>query len=164
MQRSYRNSNCIPIFCSCGRTRSVGADEFAGCEPGSAPDPAHWNYGHHDCVPSAIGARTTNLWRLGGLRAGVAGGANQNTIIEFFGRVLQVQGHQDEAMELFRSNIKKDPNSWIGHNEAARLAVAKGDYDTALKEMKLAANSSPESLKSQHLDLVRRLENKQDIK
>lgn len=87
---------------------------------------------------------------------------NQSQLHDF-GRVLQAQGHQDEAMELFRSNIKKDPNSWIGHNEAARVAVAKGDYDTALREMKLAANSSPESLKSQHLDLLRRLENKEDI-
>jgi hypothetical protein len=59
--------------------------------------------------------------------------------------------------------VKKDPNSWIGHNEAARIAVSKGDYDTAVKEMKLAAASSPESLKTQHADLVRRLENKEDI-
>jgi len=80
-----------------------------------------------------------------------------------FGRTLQAQGHQDEAMELFRSNIKKDPNSWIGHNEAARVAVAQGDYSTALKEMKLAASESPQPLKMQHLDLVRRLENKEDI-
>lgn len=87
---------------------------------------------------------------------------NQSQLHDF-GRALQAQGHQDEAMELFRSNIKKDPNSWIGHNEAARVAVAQGDYTTALKEMKLAANESPDSLKTQHLDLVRRLGNKEDI-
>lgn len=87
---------------------------------------------------------------------------NQSQLHDF-GRVLQAQGHQDEAMELFRSNIKKDPNSWIGHNEAARIAVAQGDYPTALKEMKLAAGESPEPLKTQHLDLVRRLENEEDI-
>jgi hypothetical protein len=66
-------------------------------------------------------------------------------------------------MELFQSNVKKDPNSWIGHNEAARIAVAKGDYTAAVKEMKLAAAESPESLKIQHADLIRRLENKEDI-
>jgi tetratricopeptide (TPR) repeat protein len=80
-----------------------------------------------------------------------------------FGRGLQAQGHQQEAIELFRDNVKKDPNSWIGHNEAARVAVAKGDFDTAAREMKLAGDRAPESLKPQIADLVRRLENKEDI-
>ena len=66
-------------------------------------------------------------------------------------------------MELFRINIKKDPNSWIAHNEASRIAVAQGDYDTAIKEMKLARDGSPESLKGQLADAVRLLENKVDI-
>jgi tetratricopeptide (TPR) repeat protein len=87
---------------------------------------------------------------------------NQSQLHDF-GRGLQAQGQQQEALDLFQSNVKKDPNSWIGHNEAARIAVAKGDYDTALKEMKLAAAASPQSLKTQHDDLVRRLENKEDI-
>jgi Protein of unknown function (DUF2911) len=81
-----------------------------------------------------------------------------------FGRGLQFKGRQDEALDLFRANIKKDPNTWVAHNEAARIAVAKGDFDTAIKEMKLAASLSPEALKAQHLDIVRRLEDKQDIK
>jgi tetratricopeptide (TPR) repeat protein len=80
-----------------------------------------------------------------------------------YGRGLQLQGRQEEALELFRGNIKKDPNSWVGHNEAARVAVAKGDFNTAVKEMKLAAAGAPESLRAQHLDLVRRLENGEDI-
>lgn len=87
---------------------------------------------------------------------------NQSQLHDF-GRTLQAQGHQQEAMALFRRNIQKDPNSWIGHNEAARVAVAQGDYPTALKEMQLAANESPEALKNQHLVLVRRLQNKEDI-
>jgi tetratricopeptide (TPR) repeat protein len=83
--------------------------------------------------------------------------------VHSYGRGLQIQGHQDEAMELFRGNIGKDPNSWVGHNDAARVAVARGDFDTAVKEMKLAVAAAPESLKAQHADLVRRLENKEDI-
>ncbi|HZT59851.1 MAG TPA: DUF2911 domain-containing protein [Pyrinomonadaceae bacterium] len=83
--------------------------------------------------------------------------------IHDFGRGLQAQGRQDEAMELFRSNVRKDPNSWIGHNDAARVAVAKGDFDAAVKEMKLAVATAPESLKAPLADLVRRLENKEDI-
>jgi tetratricopeptide (TPR) repeat protein len=87
---------------------------------------------------------------------------NQSELHDF-ARGLQAQGHQAEAVELFHANIQKDPNSWIGHNEAARVAVSKGDFTTAVKEMKLAESESPESLKSQHADLVRRLEDKQDI-
>jgi hypothetical protein len=83
--------------------------------------------------------------------------------VQVFARGLQAQGRQDEALELFRSNIKKDPNSWIAHNEAARIAVAKGDFATAVKEMQLAAIAAPEALKGQHRDLVRRLQNNEDI-
>jgi hypothetical protein len=80
-----------------------------------------------------------------------------------FARGLQAQGMQDEAIELFRVNVKKDPNSWIGHNDASRVAVAKGDFDTAVKEMKLAEKAAPDSLKAPHADLVRRLENHENI-
>src|ERR1051325_4803241 len=83
--------------------------------------------------------------------------------VHSYGRGLQIQGQQDEALELFRGNVKKDPNSWVGHNDAARVAAAKGDFDTAVREMKLAVVAAPESLKAQHADLVRRLENREDI-
>jgi hypothetical protein len=80
-----------------------------------------------------------------------------------FGRGLKRKGRQDEALGLFRSNIKKDPNSWVAHNEAARIAVAKGDYDTAIKEMKLAVTAATGTLKTQNADLVPLLENRVDI-
>jgi tetratricopeptide (TPR) repeat protein len=83
--------------------------------------------------------------------------------IQVFARGLQAQGRQDEAIELFRSNVKKDPNSWIGHNNAARIAVTRGDFDTAIKEMRLALSMAPASLKDSHADLVRRLQNHEDI-
>src|SRR5260370_9720672 len=83
--------------------------------------------------------------------------------VQVFARGLQADGRQDEAMELFRVNIKKDPNSWVGHNEAARVAVAQGDFETAIKEMKLAVPVAPKNLKAAHMDLVRRLQNHQDI-
>ena len=80
-----------------------------------------------------------------------------------YGRQLQQQKKYDEALEVFRANIKKDPTSWIGHNETARLAVAKGDYDTALKEMKLSQAGLPEALRPQLDTIIKRLENKEDI-
>jgi tetratricopeptide (TPR) repeat protein len=83
--------------------------------------------------------------------------------VHTYGRQLQNAKKNDEALEIFRANIKKDPNSWIGHNETARLAVAKGDYDTALKEMKLSQAGLPDGLKTQLDAIIKRLENKEDI-
>jgi hypothetical protein len=59
--------------------------------------------------------------------------------------------------------MQKNPASWVAHNEAARLAVARGDFVTAVKEMQVALSLSPESLKAQHVDLVRRLQDHEDI-
>ncbi|MBV9928568.1 MAG: DUF2911 domain-containing protein [Acidobacteria bacterium] len=99
----------------------------------------------------ALAARNTAIAKGGQLQ------------VHSYGRGLQIQGQQDEALELFRGNVRKDPNSWVGHNDAARVAVARGDFDTAVREMRLAVAAAPESLKAQHADLLRRLENREDI-
>ena len=85
------------------------------------------------------------------------------TQLHTYGRQLQLAGKQDQAFEVFRSNIKKDPNHWLVRTEAARIAVAKGDYDGAVKEMKLALAAAPDPAKSTLAGLVKRLEDKQDI-
>jgi Protein of unknown function (DUF2911) len=85
------------------------------------------------------------------------------TQLHTYGRQLQQAGKQDEAFAVFRSNIKKDPNHWLVRTEAARLAVAKGDYDGATKEMKLALAAAPDPAKSTVEGFLKRLEAKQDI-
>jgi tetratricopeptide (TPR) repeat protein len=80
-----------------------------------------------------------------------------------YGRFLQTQGKQQEAMEIFRANLKKNPNHWIAHNEAARLACAQGNFDDAVKEMKLSSAGAPDNFKPQLDSLVKRLEAKEDI-
>ena len=80
-----------------------------------------------------------------------------------YARQLQFQGKQDEALELFRVNVKRYPDEWISHSDAARLAVAKGDYAGAVKEMKLAVADAPDIYKSAFDRLVKRLEAKEDI-
>lgn len=85
------------------------------------------------------------------------------TQLHVYGRQLQQEGKQDQAFDVFRSNIKKNPNHWLAHNEAARLASAKGDYDGAVKEMKLALADAPDPAKSTVEGMVKRLEAKQDI-
>jgi tetratricopeptide (TPR) repeat protein len=109
----------------------------------------------------ALGALGRKEEALAARDAAIAKGSQLQ--VHSYGRGLQIQGRQDEAIELFRGNVKKDPNSWVGHNDAARVAVARGDFDTAVREMRLAVTAAPESLKSQHADLVRRLENREDI-
>ena len=80
-----------------------------------------------------------------------------------YGRQLQIEGKQEQAFDVFRVNMKKNPNHWTAHNEAARIAVAKGDYDTAVKEMKLASAAAPDQVKSALDGFTKRLEAKEDI-
>ncbi len=80
-----------------------------------------------------------------------------------FARVLQGFGQQDFAMEIFRLDASKDPNSYLAHDALARVAVANGDYEGALKEMKLALAVASDETKGQVADLVRQLEEKIDI-
>src|SRR5262249_34908796 len=81
--------------------------------------------------------------------------------LHVYGRQLQQQGKQDEAFNVYRDNIKKNPGHWLVHNELARLAVAKGDYDTAVKEMRLAAAGATDQNKPAIEALVKRLEKKE---
>ena len=80
-----------------------------------------------------------------------------------YGRQLQIEGKQDQAFEVFRTNMKKNPTHWTAHNEAARIACARGDFDTAIKEMKLASAAAPDQIKSALDGFTRRLEAKEDI-
>lgn len=80
-----------------------------------------------------------------------------------YARQLQFQGQHDQALELFRVNVKRYPNEWITHNDAARLACAKGDFDSAVKEMKVAEAGAPDIYKPAFDGLVKRLEAKEDI-
>jgi tetratricopeptide (TPR) repeat protein len=80
-----------------------------------------------------------------------------------FARVLQGFGQQGFAMEIFRLDVSKDPHSYLAHDALARIAVTNGDYDTALKEMKLAAAVAPGGIKAQIPDIIRQLEDKVDI-
>ena len=83
--------------------------------------------------------------------------------IHVYGRQLQIQGKQEQAFDAFRANQKKFPDNWLVHSELARMACAKGDFDTAVKEMKIAANGATAQNKPAFDALVKRLENKEDI-
>jgi hypothetical protein len=81
----------------------------------------------------------------------------------YYGRQLQGQGKQDQAFALFREAAKKDPNDWVVHDGTARIYSANGDYDNALKEIKITVAGAPENQKIFFEPLVKKLEAKQDI-
>lgn len=83
--------------------------------------------------------------------------------LHVYGRQLQIQGKQDEGFSVFQMNIQKRPNEWYTHGEVSRIASAKGDFDTAVKEMKLALASAPDGTKAQIQGLIARLEKKENI-
>jgi tetratricopeptide (TPR) repeat protein len=83
--------------------------------------------------------------------------------LHFYGRSLQQQKKQDEGFAVFRINVKKHPNEWYAHGELSRMASAKGDFDTAVKEMKLAMPGAPDVAKPGIQRLLGRLEKKEDI-
>jgi tetratricopeptide (TPR) repeat protein len=80
-----------------------------------------------------------------------------------YGRQLQIQKQQDKAFDIYRINIRKNPSHWTAHNELSRIACAKGDFDTAVKEMKLSVDAAPAQFKAPLNAIVKRLENKEDI-
>ena len=80
-----------------------------------------------------------------------------------YGRGLQFQKRQEEGFAIFKVNVKKHPNEWYSHGELARMASAKGDFDTASKEMKLALTAAPDVAKPGIQRMIARLEKKEDI-
>lgn len=68
-----------------------------------------------------------------------------------------------EVSEAIREKIKKDPSSWMAHTEEARIALATGDFETAIREIKLASTVAPESLKPQLNKIILQLDKNVEI-
>jgi Protein of unknown function (DUF2911)/Tetratricopeptide repeat len=81
----------------------------------------------------------------------------------FYGRQLQGEKKQDEALAIFRSTAKKFPDYWTSHMAMARVYSAQGDFENAVKEVKLSLAEAPDSNKANLENYVKRLQNKEDI-
>jgi len=81
----------------------------------------------------------------------------------FLGRQLQTEKKADEAFAVFRSTAKKFPDYWTSHMGMARIYSSQGDFDNAVKEVKLSLTSAPDSNKANLEGYVKRLQNKEDI-
>ena len=66
-------------------------------------------------------------------------------------------------MAIFRSNAKKFPDYWTSHLGLARVYSAQGDFDNAVKEVKLSMAGAPDANKTALEGYVKRLQAKDDI-
>ena len=80
-----------------------------------------------------------------------------------YGLQLIGQGQQEQAFEVFRANIKKNPTHWIAHVEEARIDAGHRDFENALKHAKLALDAAPDNAKPQVQGFIKRLEAKEDV-
>jgi len=80
-----------------------------------------------------------------------------------YGRQLQREGKQQEALAIFKQAAQKDPNNWLSHAGLARVAVGAGNYPEATKQMQMALAGAPDPAKSGVESLIKRLQANQDI-
>lgn len=83
--------------------------------------------------------------------------------IYVYGRQLQRDKRQAEAMDMFRTVSSRFPDHWLGHLALARLNSASGDFPGALKEVKAAQTGAPADQQGPLAGLAKKLETKQDI-
>jgi hypothetical protein len=76
---------------------------------------------------------------------------------------LKGQKKDNEAYAVWRKNAKDHPDLWFTHSGMARVYSSQGDFDNAVKEMKLAEAGAPEQNKVFIDAAIKRLEAKDDI-
>jgi tetratricopeptide (TPR) repeat protein len=81
----------------------------------------------------------------------------------FYARQLQADKKQDQALVVYRSTAKKFPDYWTTHLGLARVYSAQGDFDNAVKEVKMSLTGAPDSNKPNLENYVKRLQAKEDI-
>lgn len=80
-----------------------------------------------------------------------------------YARQLQRDKKQDQALAIYKDNAKKFPDYWTTHLGLARVYSAQGDFDNAVKEIRLSLTGAPDANKNALEGFVKRLEAKDDI-
>jgi tetratricopeptide (TPR) repeat protein len=84
--------------------------------------------------------------------------------IHMYGRRLQTEGRNKEAMEVFQKNAKRFGDAWPVHVGLARAYSAAGDYKAAIKHAEIALTQAPDALNKKNLeDSIVRLKQGQDM-
>jgi tetratricopeptide (TPR) repeat protein len=71
--------------------------------------------------------------------------ANQ---LNAYGYQLLAQGKTDEAIEIFKKNVKNNPDDWNGYDSLAEAYGMKGDKKQAISNYKAAYKKAPEDQKT----------------
>ena len=77
--------------------------------------------------------------------------------------VVHVAFEDAEAYAVWKKNFQQHPDMWFTHSGMARVYSSQGDFDNAVKEMKLAEAAAPEQNKVFIQTAIKRLEAKDDI-
>lgn len=80
-----------------------------------------------------------------------------------YARQLQGEKKQDEAFAIFEANFKNHPDQWFVHSGMARVLTSRKDFPGAAAEMKKAHELAPPPFQPSLENLVKRLENQEDI-
>lgn len=84
--------------------------------------------------------------------------------IHQYGRTLISQGKKEKALEVFKMNAEKYKNTWPVDYGLARGYSALGDYNKALKHLKIALNRAPDAGNKAAIEAnIAKLEKSQDI-
>jgi tetratricopeptide (TPR) repeat protein len=75
---------------------------------------------------------------------------------------LKGQKKDAEAYAVWKKNFQQHPDMWFTHSGMARVYSSQGDFDNAVKEMKLAEAAAPEQNKVFIQTAIKRLEAKDD--
>lgn len=84
--------------------------------------------------------------------------------IHGYGRQLIAAQNVDKAMEVFKYNLKNNPNTWPVNFGMGRGYSAKGDYKTAISYLEKAKKNAPAEANRKRLDsLIAQLKEGKDI-
>lgn len=83
--------------------------------------------------------------------------------IHNYARQLLGQDKKQEALAAFKRNVEKHPEIWFVELGLARGYSAVGDFENAVKSMKVSLEKAPEAQKQYVQGLVEQLEKKVDI-
>lgn len=80
-----------------------------------------------------------------------------------YGRTLLGQGKIDEAVEIFRTNVERNPDAWFVEVGLARGLSAQGRFAEAAEQMRISLAKAPDDQKDYIQGLVDQLEAGNDI-
>ena len=77
-----------------------------------------------------------------------------------YGYALLAQDKKTEAIDIFRMNVKRYPDSWNVYDSLAECLEKTGDVNGAVTNYKLALKKAPEAQKKRITDTINKLEGK----